>query len=81
MRKVEILKNNEVIKNCTRDRYDNVRNLSCNIIVTGVNNSDEFDCNIFASKAPCNGARIIFEVQSKSRHSIRGYIYTRNSDS
>lgn len=65
MTKVEITRNKKRIKSCERFEHDKVRNLSCDTTVTGVNSSDQFDCNIYATRAPCNGARIIFEVQSK----------------
>ena len=65
MKRVEIRKNRSIIKRCKVLAVEKVRNLSCSTTETGVTNSDKFDCNMYASRAPCNGARIIFEVQSK----------------
>lgn len=69
MSKVEIRKNNKVIRSCRRSiRLHPTRNMSCEVSVWGVNDNDKFMCLMYASKAPCNGARLSFEVQSKWFH-------------
>lgn len=65
MTEVQLRRNTEKIKECKRSVKDRVREITCITTISGVKNSDKFDCYMFASKAPCNGARIMFEVQSK----------------
>ena len=65
MTEVQLRRNTEKIKECTRSVREFVKEITCIATVSGVKNSDNFDCYVFATKAPCNGARIMFEDQSK----------------